>query len=67
MLEFVGVPFDAACLEAHRTRRAVNTPSAEQVRRPVNRDGMNHWQNFESWLGPLREALGEALEKWEDL
>jgi len=64
LLDFVGVPFDPACLAFHRNRRSVNTPSAEQVRRPINRDGMEHWRHYEEWLGPLKNALGPALETW---
>jgi tetratricopeptide (TPR) repeat protein len=65
MLEFVGVPFDTACLDFHRTKRAVQTPSAEQVRRPINREGVDYWRHFEPWLGPLQEALGPALKSWD--
>ena len=64
LLEHCGLPFDAACLRPHETARAVLTPSAEQVRRPIYRDGLDHWRRFEPWLGPLREALGPALETW---
>ena len=65
LLEFVGVPFDPACLEFHRNKRAVQTPSAEQVRRPINRDGVDYWKHYEPWLGPLEEALGDALDTWD--
>ncbi|HVH49157.1 MAG TPA: sulfotransferase, partial [Sphingomicrobium sp.] len=67
LLDYVGVPFDPACLESHRTKRAVNTPSAEQVRRPINRDGVDYWRHYEAWLGPMRDALGPALERWSDV
>jgi tetratricopeptide (TPR) repeat protein len=67
LLEFVGVPFDPACLDSHRTKRAVQTPSAEQVRRPINRDGVDAWRGFEPWLGPMKEALGPVLDDWERL
>jgi len=66
MLNFIGVPFDAACLEFHNNKRAVRTPSAEQVRRPINRDGVDVWKNYEPWLGPLKAALGQALDHWND-
>ena len=66
MLAFVGVPFDPACLEFHANRRAIHTPSAEQVRRPINRDGVDAWRHYEPWLAPLRQALGPALDHWED-
>ena len=65
MLAFVGVPFDPACLDFHTNKRAVRTPSAEQVRRPINRDGVDYWRHYEPWLGPLKEALGPALENWD--
>jgi hypothetical protein len=40
------------------------TASSEQVRRPIFRDGMDHWRHFEPWLGPLKEALGSVLEAY---
>ena len=65
MLDFIGVPFDPACLQFHQNKRAVRTPSAEQVRRPINREGVDRWRHYERWLGPLKEALGPALEQWD--
>jgi len=65
LLDYLGLPFDSACLDFHRNRRAVNTPSAEQVRRPLNRDGVDSWRPYEPWLAPLAEALGPALEHWD--
>jgi len=67
LLDHVGVPFDAACLEFHKTRRAVHSASSEQVRRPINRDGVDYWRNYEQWLGPLESALGDALHNWDKL
>ena len=65
LIEFLGLPFDEACLSPHRNTRAVATPSAEQVRRPINRDGVEAWRPFEPWLGPLKSALGDAVERWD--
>jgi hypothetical protein len=31
--------------------------SSEQVRRPINREGLDQWRHFEPWLGPLKDAL----------
>lgn len=61
LLAYCGLPFEAGCLDFHRTRRAVRTPSAEQVRQPLNRSGIDAWRPFERYLGPLRSALGDAL------
>lgn len=65
LLDYIGVPFDEACLSFHTNKRAVRTPSAEQVRRPINRDGVDYWRHYEPWLGELKEALGPALENWD--
>jgi len=65
MLDFLGLEFDPACLDFHKSKRAVQTPSAEQVRRPITRDGLEAWRNYEPWLDPLKQALGPLLEDWQ--
>jgi tetratricopeptide (TPR) repeat protein len=65
LLDYVGIPFDPACLEFHRNDRAVATPSAEQVRRPINRDGVDYWRHYEPWLDELKQSLGEVVQKWD--
>ena len=64
LLDYCGLPFDPACLEFHANKRAVRTISSEQVRRPLYRDALERWRHYEPWLGPLRSALGGALEHW---
>jgi len=66
LLDFIGVPFDDACVRFHETERAVRTPSSEQVRQPLRPDFIDHWKAFEAELAPLKEALGPALEHWDD-
>lgn len=61
ILAHCGLPFEQACLAFHQTRRSVRTPSSEQVRQPISRDGLKQWQNYATWLAPLRAALGDAL------
>jgi len=56
--DYLGLPWDPAVLDFHKLKRVVRTPSSEQVRRPLNRDGMNAWKPYEQWLQPLRDALG---------
>jgi len=65
LLDFAGLPFDPACLESHANTRAVRTPSAEQVRKPINREGVEYWRHYEPWLDELKQALGPALDGWE--
>jgi len=64
ILEHCELPFEPACLEFHRTQRSVRTASSEQVRQPIFREGLDQWRHFEPWLAPLREALGDALERY---
>jgi len=59
ILDFCGLEFEPACLEFYKTERSVRTASSEQVRQPIYREGLDHWRNFEPWLGPLKEALGD--------
>ncbi len=61
ILDYCGLPFEDACVEFHKTKRSVRTPSSEQVRQPIFRDGLDQWKKFEPWLEPLREALGPEL------
>ena len=64
LLEHCGLPFEAACLNFHKTRRAVRTASAEQVRQPIYTSGLDYWRHFEEQLEPLRRALGDALARF---
>jgi tetratricopeptide (TPR) repeat protein len=66
MLDHCGLPFEPACVEFHKTERSVRTPSSEQVRQPIFRDGLDQWKRYEPWLEPLRLALGDALERYRD-
>lgn len=59
---YLGLDWDPAVLQFHKLDRVVRTPSSEQVRRPLNRDGMDVWKPYEEWLGPLRDALGMLAE-----
>ena len=64
MLDYVGVPFHGDCLRFHENKREVRTASSEQVRRPINREGLDQWRAFEPWLGPLKEALGPTADTY---
>ena len=66
ILDYCGLPFEQGCVEFHKTERSIRTASSEQVRQPIYREGMDLWRHYEPWLGPLREALGVALERYRD-
>jgi tetratricopeptide (TPR) repeat protein len=58
ILDFCELEFEPGCIEFHKTERTVHTASSEQVRRPINREGVDQWRHYEPWLGPLKQALG---------
>jgi tetratricopeptide (TPR) repeat protein len=64
LLDYCELQYEESCLEFYKNPRSVRTVSSEQVRRPIFRDGINQWKNYEPWLGPLKAALGPALEVW---
>ena len=66
ILAHCGLEFDPACLAFHRSRRAINTPSSEQVRQPLFREGLSQWRHYDPWLDPLRETLGDAIVRYRD-
>jgi tetratricopeptide (TPR) repeat protein len=66
LLDYCQLEFEPACVEFHKTERSVRTPSSEQVRQPIFRDGLDQWRQFEPWLGPLEQALGDALTRYRD-
>jgi hypothetical protein len=66
LLSYCGLEFESACLRFHENARAVRTPSAQQVRKPIYREGVEHWRHYESWLQPLKDALGEVLDRYPD-
>jgi tetratricopeptide (TPR) repeat protein len=66
ILDFCGLRFEPACLEFYKTERNVRTASSEQVRQPISREGVDQWRNYEPWLGPLKDGLGDALTTYRD-
>ena len=67
LLEYCGLPFEDGCLKFYENDRAVRTASSEQVRQPIFKDAVEHWQNYEPWLGPLKAALGPVLPAYPDV
>jgi tetratricopeptide (TPR) repeat protein len=66
ILEFCGLEFEQPCVEFYKTKRSVHTASSEQVRQPIFREGLFQWRNYEPWLGPLKDALGDAVIHYRD-
>jgi tetratricopeptide (TPR) repeat protein len=64
ILDFCGLDFEPGCLEFYKNERSVRTASSEQVRQPIYREGLDQWRHYEPWLGPLKDALGDALVRY---
>jgi tetratricopeptide (TPR) repeat protein len=59
LLEFLGLPWDEACLNFHERGAMVKTFSRQQVRNPINRASVERWRNYESHIKPLLDILRE--------
>ena len=58
LVAFIGLPWDPACLEFHRTPRPVLTASGAQVRSGLAAQPSRRWRRYEKHLGPLLDELG---------
>ena len=67
MLDYLELPFEEECISFHKTNRSVRTASSEQVRKPVNKDGMGRWKPYAKNLKPLLESLDKDLLRPEDI
>jgi len=66
ILDFCDLEFEPACIEYYKTERNIRTASSEQVRQPIFREGLFQWRNYEPWLGPLKDGLGDALTRYRE-
>ena len=58
MLQFCGLEWDDRCLNFQQNRRAVQTASKVQVRKPIYKSSVRRWERYAEFLGPLKDALG---------
>jgi len=57
LVEFIGLHWEDACLQFHRSERIVRTASSGQVRQPIYSSSVGRWRRYEDFLQPLRFAL----------
>ena len=67
MLDYLELPFEEECISFYETTRSVRTASSEQVRKPVNKEGMARWKPYAKNLKPLVESLNQDLLLPEDI
>ena len=61
LLDYVGLPFEEACLRFHESRRYAPTPSYARVGEKVNDRSVGRWRHFAGPLEPHVATLGPAL------
>jgi hypothetical protein len=59
LIDFLGLPWDDACLRFEENDRVVNTASRWQVREPLYNRPVKLWKNYGHKIQPLVEALGD--------
>jgi len=57
LIEFLGLPWEDACLRFHEQKQAVSTASAVQVREPAHTRSIGRWRKYERQLQPMRTIL----------
>jgi hypothetical protein len=57
ILDYCNLSFEQECLEFYKNKRSVKTPSAEQVRQPIFKSGLDYWKNYEHHLIDLKQEL----------
>ena len=62
LIDYLGLPWDDACLRFYEQTRSVNTPSRWQVRQPIYTSSVKRWKNYDGKIQPLIEALGDLAE-----
>jgi tetratricopeptide (TPR) repeat protein len=55
ILDFLGLEWDEACLDYHKTNRPVVTASYWQVRQPIFKNSVARWRSYKKFIGPLLE------------
>ena len=64
VLEFIGAPWDDACLEHYKSKRVIRTASYEQVTRKVYRSSLHRYRNYADAVKPLTPILEPVLERF---
>ncbi len=60
IVDFLGLPWEAGCLDFQNTQRAVTTPSSWQVRQPIYSSAIGRWRRYEKHLGPMLATLSQG-------
>ena len=62
MLDHVGLPFNQASMDFHKSKKTVHTASATQIRQPIYTSSKERWRNYEKHIGPMIEILQPVMD-----
>lgn len=62
LIDFLGLPWDDACLRFYENDRTVTTPSRWQVRQPIYASSVRRWEKSGDSIQPLIDALGDLAD-----
>lgn len=62
LMDYLGLPWDDACLRFYEQDRTVATPSRWQVRQPIYASSVKRWKKYGANIQPLIDALGDLAE-----
>ena len=66
LIDYLDLDWEDGVLSREESQKSVKTLSAWQVRQPVYSSSMGKWRRFEQKVGPLIEALGDSISRYED-
>src|SRR5262249_46611475 len=64
MLDFIGEPFDPACVSFHGNRRYARTASYAQVTEPLYDRSRYRYRHYRKHLQPAIDILAPVIERW---
>jgi len=62
LIDFLGLPWDDACLRFYENERTVTTHSRWQVRQPIYKSSVKRWKKYGDKIQPLIDALGDLAD-----
>lgn len=64
LIEYCGLEWDENCLEFYKHKRSIRTASVTQVRQPIYKTSKQRWKNYDKFIGPIKDALGDVLDHY---
>ncbi len=65
LIDFLGLPWEDACLDFHRQTAAVTTASVVQVREPAHTRSVGRWRRYQPQLALMQQTLAAEGVPWE--